>query len=49
MLINILHILEKALILYFDPNLNMNTKNYRYNHKYRDAIEKHFISLIEKY
>ena len=32
-----------------DPNLNMNKKNYKYDHKYKDVAEKHFISLIEKY
>ena len=32
-----------------DPNLNRNTKTYIYNHKYRDATKKHFISLIQKY
>lgn len=33
----------------FDLNLNKNVKTYRYNNKHRDAIEKHFISLIEKH
>ena len=30
-----------------DPDLNRNTKNYRYNHKYRDATEiiLHFINV----
>ena len=31
-----------------DPNLNKNTTTYRYNHKYRDVVEKHFILLMEK-
>jgi len=32
-----------------DLNLKRNATTYRYNHKHRYAIEKHFISLIEKY
>lgn len=32
-----------------DPDLNRNAKNYRYNHKYKDAVEitLHFINIKE--
>ena len=34
---------------HIDPNLSRNATTYRYSHKHRDVVEKHFISLIENY
>ena len=41
---------NSKILLYsiHDQNLNKNTTNYTYNHKYRDATERtlHFINII---